>query len=71
VGDELLEQDAQATEDVSAVAKVRTTLLEWDEALQKAREDAAATRTVATEWETEVTSLRTQLEQGRATLEGA
>jgi hypothetical protein len=28
-------------------------------------------QTVAAEWETEVASLRTQLEQGRATLEGA
>jgi hypothetical protein len=71
VRDELLEQDAQAVEDVSVVAKVQTALLERDEALQKAREDAAAMRTVATEWETEVASLRAQLEQGRATLEGA
>jgi regulator of replication initiation timing len=36
--DELLEQDARAAEDASAVAKVRTALLEWDEALRKARE---------------------------------
>jgi hypothetical protein len=28
-------------------------------------------QTVAAEWETEVASLRTELEQGRATLEGA
>jgi chromosome segregation ATPase len=68
---ELLEQDAQAVEDASAVAKVRTTLLERDEALQKAREDATAMRTVAAEWETEVASIRSQLEQDRATLEGA
>jgi hypothetical protein len=40
-------------------------------ALQKAREDAAAMRTVAVEWETEVASIRAQLEQDRATLEGA
>jgi hypothetical protein len=46
-------------EDVSAVAKVWTMLLERDEALQKAREDAAAIRTVAAEWEKEVASLRT------------
>jgi hypothetical protein len=59
VRDELLEQDAQAVEDVSAVAKVWTMLLERDEALQKAREDAAAIRTVAAEWEKEVASLRT------------
>jgi hypothetical protein len=71
VRDELLEQDAQDAEDISAVAKVQTTLLKRDEVLQKAREDAAATRTVAAEWETEVASLRAQLEQGRATLKGA
>jgi hypothetical protein len=71
VWDELLEQDAQAVKDVSAAAEVRTTLLERDEALQKAREDAAAMRTVAAEWEMEVASIRAQLEQGRVTLEGA
>jgi hypothetical protein len=64
-------QNAQAAEDVSAVAKVRTALLERDEALQKTHEDAIATRTVVAEWETEVASLRAQLEQGRATLKGA
>jgi uncharacterized protein YaiL (DUF2058 family) len=51
--------------------KVRAALLERDEALQKACEDAAAMRTVVAEWDTEVASLCTQLEQGRATLEGA
>jgi chromosome segregation ATPase len=71
VRDELLEQDAQDAEDVSAVAKVQTTLLERDEVLQKVREDAAVMRTVATEWETELASLRAQLELDRATLEGA
>jgi chromosome segregation ATPase len=69
--DELLEQDAQAVEDASAVAKVRTTVLERDEALRKAREDTTAMRTVAAEWETEVASIHAQLEQDRATLEGA
>jgi hypothetical protein len=52
--DQLLELDAQAAEDASAVEKVRTTLLEWDEALRKACEDLARARTVAAEWETEV-----------------
>jgi chromosome segregation ATPase len=69
--DELLEQDAQAAEDASAVAKVRTTLLERDQALRKAREDLAGMRTVAAEWETEVATTRAQLKQDRATLEGA
>jgi hypothetical protein len=71
VRDELLEQDGQAAEDVSTVEKVRTALLERDEVVQEVREDAAAMRTMATKWETEVSSLRTQLEQDRATLEGA
>jgi hypothetical protein len=71
VQDELLDEDAQAAEDISVVVKVRVALLERDEALQKAREDAVAMQTVEAEWETEVASLRTQLEQGRATLEGA
>jgi hypothetical protein len=35
--DELLEHDAQAAEDASAVAKVRTALLERDEVLWKVR----------------------------------
>jgi chromosome segregation ATPase len=64
-------RDAQAAEDASVVAKVRTALLERDEALRKAHEDASAMRTVAAEWETEVASIRAQLEQDRATLEGA
>jgi hypothetical protein len=62
VRDELLEQDAQAAEDVSIVTKVRTALLERDEALQKVREDAAVMWTVTSEWEMEVASLRSQLE---------
>jgi hypothetical protein len=62
VRDELLEQDAQAAEDVSVVTKVRTALLERDEALQKVREDAAVMWTVTSEWEMEVASLRAQLE---------
>jgi hypothetical protein len=51
--------------------KVRTALLERDEALRKACEDLAGMRTVAAEWETEVAMTRAQLQQDRATLEGA
>jgi hypothetical protein len=54
--DELLEQDARAAEDASAVAKVQTTLLERDEALQKACEDTAAVRVAAAEFERELAS---------------
>jgi hypothetical protein len=70
VRDELLEEDAQAAEDVSAVSKVRTTLLERDEALRKAREDAAAVQVAATEFERELASARAQLQRDRTTLEG-
>jgi hypothetical protein len=59
--DELLEHDARAAEDASAVAKVRTALLERDEALWKAREDLAGVQTVEAEWETEVAAARAQL----------
>jgi hypothetical protein len=58
---ELLEQDAGAVEDASAVAKVRMALLEQDEALRKAREDLAAVRTTAAGVETNLASARTQL----------
>jgi hypothetical protein len=69
--DQLLELDAQAVEDASAVEKVRKTLLERDEALRKAREDFVGARTVAVEWETEMAATRAQLQQDRAILEGA
>jgi hypothetical protein len=65
------ELDAQAAEDVFAVERVKTVLADRDEALHKAREDLAGARTLATEWEAEVASLRAQLQQDRATLEGA
>jgi chromosome segregation ATPase len=69
--DQLLKLDARAAEDVSAVEKVKTALVNQDEALQKAREDLAGARALATEWETEVAAVRAQLQQDRATLEGA
>jgi ribosomal protein S20 len=69
--DELLEQDARAVENASAVTRVRTVLLEQNEALRKEHEDLAGMRTVAAEWEIEVAATRAQLQQDRATLEGA
>jgi hypothetical protein len=71
VRDELLERGARTVEGGSAVDLVRAVLLERDEALLKTCEDLAVMRTVATEWETEVASTRAQLQQDRATLEGA
>jgi hypothetical protein len=64
------EQDAQAAGDASAVEKVRTALVERDDALRRAREDLAGARSVAAAWEAEVASARAQLQQDRATLEG-
>jgi hypothetical protein len=71
VQDELQEGDARAAEDVSAISKVQAALLEQDEALWKAREDTAAVQVAAAEFERELTSARAQLQQDRATLEGA
>jgi hypothetical protein len=59
--DQLPELDAPAAEDISAVERVRTALVDWDEALYKAREDLAGAWILATEWEAEVASVRTQL----------
>jgi chromosome segregation ATPase len=67
--DQLLELEAQTAEGASAVEKVRTALVDRDEALQRAREDLARARTLAAEWETEVASVRAQPQQVHATLE--
>jgi chromosome segregation ATPase len=69
--DHLLELEGQSTKGASAVEKVRTALIDRDEALQKAREDLAGAHTVAAEWEAEVASAHTQLRRDRATLEEA
>jgi chromosome segregation ATPase len=67
--DQLLELEVQTAEGASTVEKVRTALVDQDEALQRAREDLARAHTLAAEWETEVASVRAQLQQNRATLE--
>jgi predicted nucleic acid-binding Zn-ribbon protein len=53
------------------VERVKTKLVDRDEALHKAREDLAGARSLAATWETEVASVRTQLQQDRVALEGA
>jgi hypothetical protein len=65
------EQDVQAAGDASAVERVRTTLVERDDALRRAREDLAGARSVAVAWEAEVVSARAQLLRDRRTLDGA
>jgi hypothetical protein len=52
------ELDAQAAEDISAVERVKTVLVDRDEAPHKAREDLAWARTLAAEWEAQVASVR-------------
>jgi chromosome segregation ATPase len=56
--DQLLELEAQTAKGASAVEKVRTALVDRDEALQEAREDLAKARTLAAKWETEVALVR-------------
>jgi hypothetical protein len=68
--DQLLELDAQAAEDVSAVERVKTTLVDRDDVPHKARKDLVGARTLVAEWEAEVASVRAQLQQDRVTLEG-
>jgi regulator of replication initiation timing len=69
--DQLPELDSQPAEDVSAVKRVKTVLMDQDEVLRKARKDLAGARILVAEWEAEVASVRAQLQQDRATLEGA
>jgi hypothetical protein len=55
----------------SAVERVRTTLVERDDALRRAREDLAGARSVAATWEAEVVTARAQLQRDCAALEEA
>jgi hypothetical protein len=64
------EQDAQAAGGASAVERVRTALVERDDALHRAREDLVGARSVAAAWEAEVATARAQLQHDRAALEG-
>jgi predicted nucleic acid-binding Zn-ribbon protein len=63
------EQGTQVAEGASVVVRVRTVLVERDDALRRAREDLEGARSLALTWEAEVVSARAQLQQGRATLQ--
>jgi DNA repair exonuclease SbcCD ATPase subunit len=65
------EQGAQAAEGASAVVRVRTVLVERDDALRRAREDLEGARSLTSTWEAEVVTTRAQLQQGRAALQEA
>jgi hypothetical protein len=63
------QQGTQAAGGASAVERVRTALVERDDALRQAREDLEGVRSVASTWEAEVVAARAQLQRGRAALE--
>jgi chromosome segregation ATPase len=66
--DQLLELEGQPTARPSAIERIRTALIDRDEALQQARGDAERAHAVATDWEAEVISLRTKNREVRAWL---
>jgi chromosome segregation ATPase len=66
--DQLLDQEGQATTHPSAIEWICTALIDRDEALQQARGDLEKVRTVATDWEAEVASVRAQNREVRAWL---
>jgi chromosome segregation ATPase len=66
--DQLLELEGQATARLSAIERICTALIDRDEALQQARGDLERARTVATDWEAEVVSVRAQNREVRAWL---
>jgi chromosome segregation ATPase len=63
-----LELEGQATARPSAIERIRTALIDRDEALQQARGDLERARTVATDWEAEVVSVRAHNGEVRAWL---
>jgi chromosome segregation ATPase len=66
--DQLLELEGQATACPFAIERIHTALIDRDEALQQARGDLERARTVATDWEAEVVSVRAQNREVRAWL---
>jgi chromosome segregation ATPase len=66
--DQLLELEGQATACPSAIERIRTALIDRDEALQQVRGDLERARTVVTNWESEVVSIWTQNREARAAL---
>jgi chromosome segregation ATPase len=66
-----LELEGQPTTRASTVERVRTALIDQDEALQQAREDLERARSVAVDWEKEVVSVESEHRRDRAELEEA
>jgi chromosome segregation ATPase len=69
--DQLLELEGQPTVRTSAVERVRSALINRDEALQRVREDLERARSVAADWEREVVSVWAERRRDRAELEEA
>jgi chromosome segregation ATPase len=69
--DQLLELEGQPTPRASAVERVRSALINRDEALQRVREDLERARSVAADWEREVVSVRAERRRDCAELEEA
>jgi predicted nucleic acid-binding Zn-ribbon protein len=63
-----LELEGQSAARPSAIERIHTALIDRDEALQQARGDLERARTVVTDWEAEVVSIRTQNREVRAEL---
>jgi DNA repair exonuclease SbcCD ATPase subunit len=63
------EQGGQAAGGASVVERVRTALVERDDALRRAREDLEGARSITAAWEAEVVTAHAQLQRGRAALE--
>jgi chromosome segregation ATPase len=56
--DQLLEHEGQAATRPPAIGRIHTALIDRDEALQQARGDLEKVRTVASDWEAEVGTVR-------------
>jgi chromosome segregation ATPase len=69
--DHLLKLEGQPMARASTVERVRTALIDRDEALQQAREDLERARSVAADWEREVVSVRAERRRDFAELEEA
>jgi hypothetical protein len=66
--DQLLEHEGQATARPPALERICTALIDRDEALQQARGDMEKVRTVASDWETEVGTVRSENQELRTWL---
>jgi DNA repair exonuclease SbcCD ATPase subunit len=69
--DQLLEHEGQAAARPPALERICTALIDRDEALQQARGDVEKVRTVASDWEAEVGTIRSENQELRTWLQEA